>query len=75
MSFGFIGKNGADQIYFYTAPTSADLETPNDTPAVAFTADAHLYSWSGSAWVLFAAGATGAQGATGAAGATGATGA
>lgn len=73
---GFIGKNGVDQLYFYTAPTSAGLETPDSTPAIAFTADGNAYFWSGSVWVLASwHGATGAQGATGPTGATGATGA
>lgn len=74
--FGLIGKNGVDQLYFYTAPTSAGLETPDSTPAIAFTADGNAYFWSGSTWVLASwAGATGAKGATGAQGATGPTGA
>ena len=76
--FGFIGKSGVDQLYFYTAPTAAGLEIPEDTPAIAFTADGNAYFWSGSAWVLATwAGATGAAGAKGATGigATGATGA
>ncbi len=74
--FGFIGVNGVDQVYFYTAATSGSLETPDSTPAFAFTADGKAYHWSGSAWVqVFNAGATGPTGATGATGAQGATGA
>ena len=75
-SFGFIGKNGVDQLYFYTAANSGALETPSDHPAIAFTADGNAYRWSGSAWTLiWATGAVGGTGATGSAGATGATGA
>jgi len=74
--FGFNGKSGVDQLYFYTAPTAAGLEIPEDTPAIAFTADGNAYLWSSSTWTLiWATGAKGGTGATGSAGATGATGA